>query len=453
LALSLAACNQDADVAASNSAGGSSSSDDATGGTAAGGTAAGGTGGVTSSTSYVLVRSESAPIENPDISEVDYAAFISSANEFGLELMQEMVSTGDLSKTANGVFSPVSALMALAMTYGGAEGEAADAMKRVLHDERAAAQYHLAQNRLKRELRSFNYEGTDQNGDAMRVVVEPANSFWADRTQSLKAPFLDLLSEQYDGGIYQVDFRNASEAARLAINDWVMDKTHDKIQELLQESDVTSRTEFVLVNALYLFANWETLFAKTVTADASFATLSGGTVTASMMHQTKALNYKDLGDAQLVELPYVNGDLHLTLVLPDAGQFEAVRQTVSSDWLTTATEQVVSTKVALGMPKFTVKTDQMKLTPALENLGLLPGLQFTGISDTPVSISRVLQKAYIGTNESGTEAAAATAVVFENAAPGEGVQLTLDRPFLYFIQAENGLVLFAGQVTDPTATN
>ena len=71
----------------------------------------------------------------------------------------------------------------------------------------------------------------------------------------------------------------------------------------------------------------------------------------------------------------------------------------------------------------------------------------------PLSIAAVIQKAFIGVDEDGTEAAAATAVTWVgDIKPPSPVPFTVDRPFLFYIQDKTGLVLFTGQVVDPTAT-
>jgi serpin B len=57
-------------------------------------------------------------------------------------------------------------------------------------------------------------------------------------------------------------------------------------------------------------------------------------------------------------------------------------------------------------------------------------------------------------DESGTEAAAATAVVFRatSAGPGDPVTMTVDRPFLFALRdLPTGAILFLGRVVDPSA--
>ena len=55
----------------------------------------------------------------------------------------------------------------------------------------------------------------------------------------------------------------------------------------------------------------------------------------------------------------------------------------------------------------------------------------------------------VSVNEEGTEAAAATAVVFTDTSVPEQATLTVDRPLLFAIRDRvSGAVLFLGRVTD-----
>lgn len=73
-------------------------------------------------------------------------------------------------------------------------------------------------------------------------------------------------------------------------------------------------------------------------------------------------------------------------------------------------------------------------------------------------IGAVIQKAFVETDERGTEAAAATAVVMSintslviGPPPPPPVVFHADHPFAYVIRDRNtGAVLFVGRVVDPT---
>jgi serpin B len=462
------ACTGHADIAvqinAAGAGGGGQSGQTAGGATSSsGGSSALPNGGATAGTSGAggassaeSLRSALPAITNPDISDTDYAAFITSVNTFGLALGQNVTTSNSLT-TANSVFSPTSAQLALAMAYGGAVGSTAAAMKTTLGDTFASGTYHAGCNRMLRDLASRNYSMTDWAGNLKRIELAPANSLWAERTLSIKSGFLDLLSQQYDSGMWAVDFVGQPDPSRLAINAWVSDQTHNRINDLLLPGDIDNTTRWVLVNALYLYASWSTLFDKTSTTSAVFHTLAGTDVNANTMHSNSYLQYKSTATFQVLELPYVTGNLWMTIVLPSAGQFEATRSQISGSWISGVTSGLTSTYVALSLPKFSTTTGQLKLADPLINMGMgiafdSSTADFSGISSyKPLFIAGVVQKAFIGVDEDGTEAAAATAVFGSGSAPPPiPTPFTVDRPFLYFVQDQTGLVLFSGQVVDPT---
>lgn len=84
----------------------------------------------------------------------------------------------------------------------------------------------------------------------------PANSLWGQKGFPFRKAFLDRLAASYDAGMNVVDFTSQAEASRVAINDWVAQRTKGKITELLPEGVVTDLTRLVLVNAITFNASW-----------------------------------------------------------------------------------------------------------------------------------------------------------------------------------------------------
>ena len=77
---------------------------------------------------------------------------------------------------------------------------------------------------------------------------------------------------------------------------------------------------------------------------------------------------------------------------------------------------------------------------------------FSGMTGNyDLTIGDVLHKAFVSVDESGTEAAAATAVVMRlTAAPAEPVTVTVDSPFIFLIRdIETDAILFVGRVMNP----
>ena len=112
--------------------------------------------------------------------------------------------------------------------------------------------------------------------------------------------------------------------------------------------------------------------------------------------------------------------------------------------------------VDLMVPKFGFQ-DRTNLEEILQSLGVqtcFTGMaDFSGMTDTPVYISRVLQESRIDVDENGVAAAAYTLVAMAKGAAipaeREKVDFHLDRPFLYAIESRDGTVLFLGAVTEP----
>lgn len=392
----------------------------------------------------------------PMVADGDYTTFVAHVNTFGLDLGKRL-SESDAFASSNLIYSPISAYLALSMTYAGAQGTTASEMKTVLGDSFAdTATFHHAANRLSRDLTSRATSVTDSRGVVKKIELNIADSIWTERTITLGGPFLDVLARDYAGGVRQVDFIHAHEQARKNINDWVADQTKQKILDLLPEPAVTDATRIVLVNALYFYGSWAEPFTREGTAPAAFHTLTDATMQVPTMNAQLTLNYRDAGDYALAELPYQSDLLRMTIVLPAPGKFAAVRSQLSAAWLDDAGKGAAPTRLQVALPKFVMTVGSFSLKSELEAAGMHQAFtdkaDFSGISrDTTMRIEDVLQKAFISVDEAGTEAAAATAVtvVATSAVPTQPTPFVVDRPFLFFIRDLKGAVLFGGQVTEP----
>ena len=60
----------------------------------------------------------------------------------------------------------------------------------------------------------------------------------------------------------QVDFVTATEPTRQKINQWVEDKTKDKIKELLKPGTLNAQSRLVLTNAIYFKGDWAAEVSK-----------------------------------------------------------------------------------------------------------------------------------------------------------------------------------------------
>jgi serpin B len=113
-------------------------------------------------------------------------------------------------------------------------------------------------------------------------------------------------------------------------------------------------------------------------------------------------------------------------------------------------------EVEMAIPKFTFES-QFNLKETLIQMGMkIPfsnDADFTGMTaSNDLKIDEVIHKAFIEVNESGTEAAAATAVimVLKSALQEETIRFTANHPFIYFIMDKTtGGIIFMGRLVNP----
>jgi serpin B len=381
--------------------------------------------------------------------DAEIAAASAALEHFGADLYG-VLTAGD----GNLVISPASIMLALAMTYAGADGATAEEMAAVLHLDLDDEALHRAFNDLDVVLESRSFEGPEDDG----VLVSTANSLWGQRGLSFEQAFLDALAVNYGAGLRLVDYSTAAEEARVAINDWVAGETNDKITDLIPAGALDALTRLVLVNAVYLDATWASQFDPDSTYDGLFFPLDGAEVTVPLMTQSAGFRYATGDGWEAVELPYLRNELGMLLIVPDEGRFSDVEGMLGDGLIADVAAGLASVEVALTMPKFEFRT-QAGLNPALRELGMAAAFDpntadFSRMTlEEQLFISEVIHEAYISVDEEGTEAAAATAVVMRaTAAPLETVRLTIDRPFLFALRdLETGALLFIGRVMNPSA--
>jgi serpin B len=375
---------------------------------------------------------------------------------------------GALQKTEKGnlFFSPASVRLAMAMTAAGARGETAAELSKGLSlpaDPAASAAGFAA------ILESFAQRATPvetpqmeewQRAEAARKVatVAIANRVWPQQGRPFEKSFTELMAKGFAAPLEPLDFEKATEPARKRINAWVSEQTQGKIPELLLPSNVRADTKMILTNAIYFKAQWEIPFTESATIDGPFTTAAGAKVKTKMMRRTAPMMYAETPAYQVVQLPYSDGSLSLTVVLPREGMSLAE---VEPSLLASSAPALASQRVELQLPRFKIES-RFGLAQVLAKLGMPSAFafgkaDFSGIDGTrELFIGDVVHQAVIEVDEQGTVAAAATAVTMRagSARPPADPpkRFIADRPFAFFIQdARTGVVLFVGRLATPTA--
>ena len=405
-----------------------------------------------SSDEPTLVASDKQRLTSPSIPDADATALQDGNTAFAADFYKELAANPD-SAGKNIFFSPYSISLALAMTYAGATDNTATQMASALHYTLPQSQLHNAFDGLDLALTSRGQNAKGDDGQPFRLKV--TNSMWGAPQLTFGAPFLDTLAQDYGAGIRLTDFTKDPDAARGTINKWVDTQTEDRIKELLQPGTITRDTRFVLVNAIYFNAAWKTPFDKQFTQNGTFHAPSGD-VSAPLMTQSGGMLYAKGDGYQAVSLPYDGDELSFVAVLPDS--LSAFETAFSADQAKNIASSLSSKEVNLQLPKFKIDGGSLSLKTELAARGMTDAFDplkasFTGIStQEQLSISDVIHQAFVSVDEAGTEATAATAVigVGGTAAPVDVVNLTLDKPFVFFVRDNaTGAILFLGRVENP----
>lgn len=395
-----------------------------------------------------VLRSEKARKTSLSASDVKLDDLVRGNSAFALDLYGTLRE-----REGNLFYSPHSISVALAMMYAGARGETARQMEEVLRFQLPADQLHPAFNVLDLALSSRGENSGDKDGGEFRLNV--ANSIWGQKGYPFLPYFLDTLAENYGAGMRTVDFVENPEASRTAINDWVAERTEDKIQDLIPQGLIDGLTRLVLANAIYFNAAWHYPFDEDRTTSQPFQLLNGNRVDVSMMHQTEAFNYAmhETYKVQSVELRYAGEEASLIIVLPASGEFDQLESALSPDLVGEISKRMRPIRLRLSVPSFEIESE-FRLAETLAGMGMTHAFDsesadFSGMADTQeLYLSAVVHKAFVKVDERGTEAGAATGgTIGVTSLPPA---FTADRPFVFFIRDNTtDAILFVGRVLDP----
>lgn len=400
---------------------------------------------------FFLFKQDSIIIDNSQQNPIIITTGVVDANnQFAADLYSKYKS-----KEGNMFFSPYSISSALAMTYEGAKGKTAEEMQAVLH---------LPND--KEEIRSdFTDINSELNKADKTYKLSVANALWAQKDYTFINTYFNLVDNVYGGKVTNLDFKTDTENSRVTINDWIEDKTNDKIKDLIPKGILTPDTKLVLTNAIYFKANWSSQFDAENTRDGQFKLSSGENADVKMMHQTNNFNYGETNNLQILEMNYLGDDLSMVIILPKENNLESLESMFDKEKLNEWKNNLEIQEVRVTLPKFKFETKYF-MANDLKEMGMptafkYPDADFTGISpptaESPngeLYIGEVIHQTFIEVAEYGTEAAAATAVIAKaGAGPTEEPKIFIaDHPFMFIIQQkDSGNILFMGRVSDPVA--
>lgn len=364
-------------------------------------------------------------------------------NKFAFDLYQKL----DHSK--NIFFSPYSIFSALSIVYEGADGETAKEINDVLY---------LPEKSILRK--SFKAVYDTINKKEKEYLLSTGNALWAQKDYAFLEDYINLVEKDYSARVTNLDFIKETELSRTTINEYIEKQTEEKIKDLIPQGVLGPLTRLVITNAIYFKGDWKFQFEKEKTKEMDFYVSVDETVKTEMMFMeiddTK-FNYFEDEDLEIIELPYKEGEVSMLILLPKK-DIKEVESSLSFEVIEDYKSRMEETSIdAIYLPKFELDTKYF-IKDILISLGInsafIDGLaDFSKMDGTKnLVIDSVIHQAYVGIDEEGTEAAAATAVVMRltSAMPEEEKIFNANRPFIFFIEEkETKAILFVGKLNNP----
>ena len=341
-----------------------------------------------------------------------------------------------LPKDKNFMVSPLSLKAALALAANGASDNTLDEILNTLGYPDLVSFNEAMQKALNAKSRET-------------LVFETANSLWLNRDNmafSFRKEYTSAMSDLFGATASETDNKNAVRA----INAWASEKTHGKIEKIIDDSNFAA----LLANAVYFKGSWYSPFYERNTKNEIFTDTNGQKKEIPFLEDNCYLaGYSENDDCKLVKIGYHTGaserQVSMVIVLPNEGvALNSIRlseQIQNADWK--------NEHVSIKLPKFHIESS-FDLTDSLKSLGIKKAFDKDKADFSPMFgakfayLDTVLQNTYIHVDEKGTEAAAVTGGGSggRGPAPFKTIPFVADHPFYFAIVDEiNNEMLFAGQ--------
>ncbi|MDR1535546.1 MAG: serpin family protein [Planctomycetota bacterium] len=372
-----------------------------------------------------------------------------SVNAFSLELFRILAKE----EGGNMAVSPYSLDRALAAVAYGATGETRTELLGLLrmipsHPFRGNAGVHYPLSLLSRRLAR---DRGDFSGTDMMLHAGDLN---------LKKEFIEGAEALYGIRPLACDFSKPGETVA-AINSLAEQSTGGMIKEIIGESALSPASRMVILDTILFTGKWEEAFSPGDTREGEFQA-ADGPMTVSYMSKSLSLPLIEIAGepaASAISIPFRNGEWEMVFFKPgDLGGFlDRLVPEAFCEWMDALdAAKGVRKRMKVSIPRFSFAWEAKNLREILGRMGMgrafsASDAQFGGIADGErLYLSDVLHRTRIELDESGSRAAAASAVVVAKSLAVRTREFRLDRPFVFIVRhAATGAAVLLGKVAKP----
>ena len=359
--------------------------------------------------------------------------FIKSMADFSIEIFKKGIIRNE-----NSLVSPLSIMLALAMTANGADGETLAQMENLLGGGISLT-----------DLNEYLYMYANELPNVNKSKLNIANSIWFREGFEVEQVFLQSNANYFDASIFRAAFDNQTVRD---INDWVSQNTDgliDRIMDNIDEANV-----MYLINAIVFDGEWLTSYEARNIRKGDFRDINDRIRNVDFLHSDEYIYLENNSAIGFVK-PYFDEHYSFMALLPNVGMsMDSFIAGLTGDTFINIIKNSRKTAVRASMPKF--KYDfEISLNDALKSLGMPLAFNDTMADFSRIGapnireniyISEVRHKTFIEVDERGTRAAAVTSVeATVTRAPPPPRIVHLDRPFVFaIIDNKTNLPIFLG---------
>ena len=360
--------------------------------------------------------------------------FIAHSFDFAVTLFKNSIDNKE-----NSLISPLSVMLALAMTANGANGATKTEMETLLGGDIPLE-----------DLNAYLHTYANSLSSTKDAKLSIANSIWFRDTPALhvEPSFLQTNADFYQAAAYKATF---DEQTVQDINYWVSKNTDGMIDSIIDSID--NDTIMFLINAIAFDAKWKTPYMTIDVSDRSFTSFDEVVQVSPFMNGIETIYLQDETTTGFIK-PYKENYSFVALLPNEGITLSDYIESLTSEQFANLLSNATSASVNTYLPKFSYEYE-IQMNQILCDLGMPTAfgpadfLKLGHSSEGNIYIGEVLHKTYISLDEEGVKAAAVTSVEMKiEYAPMYDYTVNLDRPFVYaIIDNATNLPFFIGTVT------
>ncbi|CAK9300708.1 unnamed protein product [Gordionus sp. m RMFG-2023] len=291
----------------------------------------------------------------------------------------------------------------------------------------------------------------EQDGN---LTLKINNDLYAKSDVQLNDIYVRVIDNIFRASVYYVDFKNNLASVVSMINQKISNNTNGLIVDFIKPDQVDSNTVLLSVNSLYFKGTWKEPFNEEMVKRTFFA--ESGPKDIDMLQgvdMTLLRDWNELLNAQIIVKDYFKPDFKLVMLIPidDTISLSIVEKNLMNhpeglvDGISKAKEIIAN----LYMPKIDEEFEVSLLDLPSKKLDCWKKNGIDNIvKGSRLTITKINHKVKLEITAEGSEGAA---VVESNIGfRMMSTEITMNKPFLYYIIHKDGPIIFKGRFANPS---